>query len=166
MNELVVKSQTPGTELDLASNYYTEQFVTVIIADQLLGLSVLNVHDILGPQKIASIPLSRNEIAGSLNLRGKIVTAVDVRQCMGLEPADINEQMHVVVEHLGDQYSLTVDSVGEVLNLHPKDHEANPPTMDSRWRDVSMGIYQLPERLMVVLDVDKLIGSIGEIKAA
>src|ERR687884_1976854 len=75
-------------------------FVTVTIADQLFGIPVLQVQDVLGPQRITRIPLAPPEVAGSLNLRGRIVTAVDVRLCLGLEkrPAD-QPGMSVVVEH-------------------------------------------------------------------
>src|SRR5215471_18085011 len=83
------------------------QYVSIIIDGQLFGIPVLIVHDVLGPQRITRIPLAPPEVAGSLNLRGRIVTAIDVRLCLGLDkrPAEMRG-MSVVVEHGGEFYSL------------------------------------------------------------
>src|ERR1041384_4868384 len=94
----------------LASSEEQRQYVSIVIADQLFGIPVLVVHDVLGPQRITRIPLAPPEVAGSLNLRGRIVTAIDVRLCLGLEkrPAEMRG-MSVVVEHGSEFYSLIVD---------------------------------------------------------
>lgn len=136
----------------------TADYVTVFIGDQLLGLPVLRVQDVLGPQRITRVPLAPPEVLGSLNLRGRIVTAIDVRRRLGLPARDDGKQsMSVVVEHHGDLYSLQVDQVGEVMTLDIDDYEANPSTMETRWREVSNGIYRLKDRLLVVMDVDRLL---------
>jgi len=134
------------------------QYVSITIADQMFGIPVLIVHDVLGPQRITRIPLAPPEVAGSLNLRGRIVTAIDVRTRLGLErrPAE-NPGMSVVVEHANESYSLMVDAVGEVLTLPTSEFQRNPPTLDARWRDVSMGIFRLNQELLVILDVDRLL---------
>jgi purine-binding chemotaxis protein CheW len=143
-----------------------EDFVTAIIADQLFGIPVLQVQDVLGPQKITRIPLAPPEVAGSLNLRGRIVTAIDVRLRLGLGARkDGKPGMSIVVDHRGELYSLMVDHVGEVLSLTHEDFERHPATMDSRWREVSTGIYRLKETLLVVLDVSKLL-NFANIEAA
>src|SRR3546814_3480216 len=96
----------------------TQDYVTMTIAGQLFGIPVLTVQDILGPQKITRIPLAPPEVAGSLNLRGRIVTAMDVRLRLGLAPrAEGEPAMSGVVDQRGESYSLLVDSVGEVLSL-------------------------------------------------
>ena len=142
-------------ELTVAKN---EDFVTMTIADQLFGIPVLQVQDVLGPQRITRIPLAPPEVAGSLNLRGRIVTAIDVRKRLGLpeRPAD-KPGMSIVVDHKGELYSLIIDSVGEVLSLSSDDFERQPATMDLRWREVSTGIYRLRDTLLVVLDVSRLL---------
>jgi purine-binding chemotaxis protein CheW len=134
------------------------QYVSIVIDGQLFGIPVLIVHDVLGPQRITRIPLAPPEVAGSLNLRGRIVTAIDVRLCLGLErrPAD-QPGMSVVVDHGTEFYSLIVDNVGEVLTLPASSMERNPATLDPRWREISNGIYRLDERLLVVLDADRLL---------
>jgi purine-binding chemotaxis protein CheW len=95
-----------------------EDFVTMMISDQLFGIPVLQVQDVLGNQRITRIPLAPPEVAGSLNLRGRIVTAIDVRLRLGL-PARPKDKpgMSIVVDLRGELYSLMVDGVGEVLSL-------------------------------------------------
>jgi purine-binding chemotaxis protein CheW len=134
------------------------QYVSIVIDGQSFGIPVLIVHDVLGPQRITRIPLAPPEVAGSLNLRGRIVTAIDVRLCLGLDrrPPGMSG-MSVVVEHGNEFYSLIVDSVGEVLTLSSATMERNPATLDPRWREISSGIYRLDDQLLVVLDADRLL---------
>jgi len=135
-----------------------KDFVSMIIAGQLFGLPVLAVQDVLGPQQITRTPLAPPEVAGSLNLRGRIVTALDVRLRLGLPSRPEAERaMSVVVDHRGELFSLMVDSVGEVLSLGAADFERNPPTLDPRWREFSQGVYRLKGSLLVVLDVAQLL---------
>lgn len=144
-------------------NAKTAQFVSVSIDGQMFGIPVLLVQDILGPQRITRILLAPPEVAGSLNLRGRIVTAIHVRRRLGVEPLPAGQQtMSVVVEYHGDLYSLIVDGVGEVLTLNLDQFEPHPPTMAPRVRDLSAGIYQLKEHLLVILDVSNLLDFIGK----
>lgn len=155
MNQIVPASKRPGTELAAPE---TQDYVTMFIDGQMFGIAVLTVQDVLGPQKITRIPLAPREVAGSLNLRGRIVTAIDVRLRLGLKrPQDDNKGMSVVVEQGGELYSLMVDQVGEVLSLPVAKFERNPPTLDPMWREFSAGIYRLDDKLLVVLDVAKLL---------
>jgi purine-binding chemotaxis protein CheW len=134
------------------------EFVSVTIADQLFGIPVLQVQDVLGAQRITRIPLAPPEVAGSLNLRGRIVTAIDIRTRLRLPPRSERQQgMSIVVDHEGELYSLLVDAVGEVLSLETGDAERNPATLDSIWREVSAGIYRLDGKLLVVLDVARVL---------
>lgn len=133
-------------------------FVTMTVADQLFGIPVLTVQDVLGPQRITRIPLAPPEVAGALNLRGRIVTAIDVRRRLGLSKRDAGKSgMNVVVDHKGELYALMVDNVGEVLSLSSDAYERNPATLDPRWREVSAGIYRLKGKLLVVLEVARLL---------
>jgi purine-binding chemotaxis protein CheW len=138
-----------------------QDYVTFTIAEQLFGIPVLQVQDVLAGGDITMIPLAPPEIAGALNLRGRIVTAVDVRLRLGLRPRDAGQdrghEMSIVVDHNGELYSLMVDEVGEVLSLDPGSFGRNPPTLDPKIREYSNGIYRLKERLLVVLDVEGLL---------
>lgn len=136
----------------------TADFVTVTVAEQLFGVPVLRVQDVLGPQRITKIPLAPMEVAGALNLRGRIVTAIDLRRCLQLPPCDADHPgMSVVVDFDGELYSLNVDAVGEVLSLPIDDFDSNPATLNPVWRSISAGIYRLKEELLVVLDVERLL---------
>lgn len=135
-----------------------DEFVTITIKDQWFGIPVLTVQDVLDTQTITRIPLAPTEVAGALNLRGRIVTAIDVRRRLGLPDREVdNESMSIVVDHGGELYSLIVDSVGEVLSLSAAEFERNPSTLDPTWRDVSAGVYQLEGKLLLVLDVQQLL---------
>ena len=136
-------------------------FVTLTVADQLCGIPVLGVRDVLGGQTITRIPLASPEIAGSLNLRGRIVTAIDLRRRLSLPDAPAEaERMSVVVELAGELYAMLVDQVSEVMTLPSGAFEHNPPTLPPQWSEFSAGIYRLQDRLLVVLDVARLL-SIG-----
>jgi purine-binding chemotaxis protein CheW len=137
-------------------------FVTLTVADQLCGVPVLSVRDILGEQAITRIPLAPPEVAGSLNLRGRIVTAIDLRERLHLPPPpDGTPRMSVVADQGGELYALLVDQVAEVMSLKASAFERNPPTLPPSWAQFSSGIYRLDGRLLVVLDVGKLL-ALGE----
>ena len=133
-----------------------EVFLTMTVAGQGCAVPVLLVRDVLGPQAITRIPLAPPEVAGSLNLRGRIVTAVDLRLRLGLPQRDA-AAMSVVVEQGGELYSLLVDEVGEVIPLAGTAFEPNPPTLDAGWRDVSRGVHRQAERLLIALDVERVL---------
>ncbi|MCG8503860.1 MAG: chemotaxis protein CheW [Sphingomonadales bacterium] len=144
-----------GTSVMEASR---SDFVTIRVAGQLLGLPVLAVHDVLNAQKITPIPVAPSFVAGVLNLRGRIVTAIDLRNRLGFPDREEGEKsMSVVVEHKGEPYSLLIDSVGEVLSLENEEFEKNPVTLDPRWREISVGIYRLDDELLAVIDVKRLL---------
>lgn len=146
-----------GNNLNVVASA-NHEFVTIRLAGQLLGIPVLAVHDVLNAQKITRIPLAPSWVAGVLNLRGRIVTAIDLRQRLGFPPRDDGgDDMSVVIEYRGEPYSLQIDSVGEVLTLEADGLEKNPVTLDSRWREVSRGIYRLDGELLVILDVERIL---------
>lgn len=146
----------------------TSDLVTMTIAGQMFGIPVLQVQDVLSPQRITRIPLAPPEVAGSLNLRGRIVTVIDLRSCLGLPPLtdSSKSRMSIVVDHQGELYSLLVDQIGEVLSLSNSDFERNPPTLEKRWREIALGIYRLNQNLLVVLDVARLLNIINAEEAA
>ncbi len=143
------------------------QFVTFTIGGQLCGIPVLQVRDVLAPQEITPIPLAPPAVAGSLNLRGRIVASVDLRVRLGLPAGDVGQdRVSVVVEHHGDLYSLIIDSVGEVLELSSKKLERVPATLGASWSRFSNGIYRLDDGLLLVLDVDSVLDIGGAAAAA
>jgi purine-binding chemotaxis protein CheW len=141
-------------------------YVTFMVSEQLFGVPIHAVQDVLGPQRINSIPLAPSEVAGSLNLRGRIVTAIELRKRLGLPPRAADQQgMSVVVDHNGELYSLLMDQAGEVMSLPGADFEPYPSTLDPLWQEVTSGIYQLDGRLLVILEIERLL-DFGKAKAA
>ncbi len=139
----------------------TKDFLTVKIGGQMFGIPILQVQDVLGEQRVTHIPLAPPQVSGSLNLRGRIVTAVNVRRCLGLPPLEnVENEMSVVVDHDDELYSLVIDEVGDVLSLNESEYEQNPATLDLLWRSVSLGVYRLDSGILVILDVPKLLLSL------
>jgi len=145
----------------------TVQYVTVFIGGQLFGIPIERVHDVFMPDSVTKVPLSAPEIAGVLNLRGRIVTAINMRQRLNLPPLDGNAMtMAVGIEYRGESYGLVIDKVGEVLNLPLDGHEPNPANLDGKWAAISGGVHRLDRQLMVILDVERLLGALTESLAA
>jgi purine-binding chemotaxis protein CheW len=158
-------SDQKKTETNADGVEKTTDYVTLMIAEQLFGIPVLQVQDVLGDTRITRIPLAPPEVAGALNLRGRIVTAIDVRKRLGLPPSERkghDPQMSAVVEHGHELYSLMLDGVGEVLSLKDSDFEKNPATLDRVWLEISRGIFQLENELMVVIDVPQMLGTVHQ----
>lgn len=143
------------------------EYVTVLIGGQLFGLPISRVQDVFMPDRLTRVPLSHPDIAGVLNLRGRIVTAIDMRVRLGLgRDKEAKPAMAVGIESRGESYGLLIDSVGEVLKLSPESFEQNPINLDSRWSRVSAGVHRLDGQLMVILDVDAVLAMGGEQMAA
>ena len=135
----------------------TIEYVTVIIDDQLFGLPISRVQDVFQPDRLTRVPLAAAEIAGVLNLRGRIVTAIDMRRRLGLAPAKGRPPMAIGIEFKGESYGLLVDSVGEVLKLADETREGNPVNLGQHLARVSGGVHRLEGELMVILDVDRVL---------
>jgi purine-binding chemotaxis protein CheW len=143
------------------------EFITVTVAGQLLGLPIGRVHDVFVVSEMTKVPLAQGEIAGLLNLRGRVVTAVSLRSRLGLQNSDkAGRRMAVGLEYQGEAYGLLVDEVGEVLRLNPDEMQPNPVHMDRRWVSLSQGVHQLQGELMIVLDVDSVLAFAAEREAA
>lgn len=136
-------------------------YLTIYLHDQIFGIPVLQTQDVLSGMQVTKVPLSPPEVSGALNLRGRIVTAINVRKSLGLPEYDgEKETLSVVVELENELYSLIIDRVGDVLSIKHDDIESNPPTLDTIWRDISTGIYKADNRLMLILDVPKLLHAV------
>jgi len=153
MTDMTARGHTDGQ-----AERATTQLVTLTIADQLFGIPVLSVQDVLAPQPVARVPMAHPVVAGLINLRGRIVTAINMRQRMALPPRDEDaEGMSVVVEYQNELYSLNIDTIGDVVNVPNDKIEANLATLDPLWRGFADGIYRLDEQLLVILDITRLL---------
>jgi purine-binding chemotaxis protein CheW len=135
-----------------------EQLVTMIVDNQLFGIPILQVQDIVEASKITPVPLAPSAIAGVLNLRGRIVTVIDLRKLLGNdEEVPWDSQMGVTVEYKGDLYTLLVDAIGDVRTLPKRDFDSAPSTMEDKVRQICSGIFRLRGNLLVVLDVSRIL---------
>jgi purine-binding chemotaxis protein CheW len=134
------------------------EFISFRVAKQLLGIPVRMVQEVLTAQRITRVPLAPAEVAGFLNLRGQIVTAVDLRARLDLPPREAGDSvMNVVVKDKEELFSLLVDEVGDVIEVSAEIFETPPPTMDERWRQSCEGVYRLKDELLVAVNVPALL---------
>ena len=134
------------------------EYVTAMIGGQLFGLPIVRVQDVFLPERLTRVPLAPPEIAGVLNLRGRIVTLIDLRCRFGLgQREDGDSSMAIGVESRAESYGLLIDSVGEVLKLDDTAREPNPINIDPRLARVSVGIHRLDGQLLIVVDVDRVL---------
>jgi purine-binding chemotaxis protein CheW len=140
------------------TNEQFTEYVTVTIGDQLFGLPIARVQDVFVPERLTRVPLSPPEIAGVLNLRGRIVTAIDMRCRLDLaERVDGQPVMAIGIDMRNESYGLLVDSVGEVLTFPSGACEVKPANLDARLARVASGVIRLENQLLVVLDVDRVL---------
>jgi purine-binding chemotaxis protein CheW len=143
------------------------EYVTAVIGGQLFGLPISRVQDVFMPERLTRVPLSSGEIAGVLNLRGRIVTVVDMRVRLGLPRSDGSRSpMAVGVDLRGESYGLLIDQIGEVLRLPDESREDNPINLDPRMARLAGGVHRLDGQLMVVLDVDRVLEIVPATMAA
>jgi len=132
------------------------QFCTFYVNDILFGVEVLNVQEVLRYQELTEVPLAASEIQGLINLRGQIITAIDLRNRMKLPPREDDQKpMNVVVQTNSEVVSFLVDSIGDVLEVNDEIFEPAPRTVDDSTRELVTGVYKLEGTLLMVLDAAK-----------
>jgi purine-binding chemotaxis protein CheW len=143
------------------------EYVTFTTGGQMFGLPIGRVQDVFKPANITRVPLAAPEIAGVLNLRGRIVTAIRLNVRLNLESrAEDTAPMAIGIECGAESFGLLVDVVGEVLKLPDGEREANPINLDRKLARVSAGVFRLDGQLLVVLDVDRVLDLGAEAVAA
>lgn len=143
---------------DEAANGNLSEYVTAVIGGQLFGLPILRVQDVFAPDRVTRVPLAPAEIAGVLNLRGRIVTLIDMRSRLGLSARQKSEtSMAIGIEAQGESYGLLIDEIGEVMKLDDGGREANRINLDPRLARVSAGIHRLDGQLLVIIDIDRVL---------
>jgi purine-binding chemotaxis protein CheW len=156
-----MKDLSNDTEIDKPTDSIggaSTQYATAMIGGQLFGLPISRVQDVFMPERLTRVPLAPDDVAGVLNLRGRIVTAIDMRTRLGLPRHDDGKPpMAMGVDLRGESYGLLIDSIGEVLTLPDDGREVNPVNLDPRMAKMSDGVHRLDGQLMVVLDVDRVL---------
>jgi purine-binding chemotaxis protein CheW len=149
---------TTAVEDSIREQQNGTQFATFFVADLFFGIDVLNVQEVLRHQEMTRVPLSPGVIEGLINLRGQIVTAIDMRRRLELPPRREGEtSMNVVVRTQEGAVSLLVDEIGDVLEVDAASFERPPENLTPAARELIRGIYKLKDRLLLVLDTEKTV---------
>ena len=134
------------------------QYATFFVGDLFLGINVTEVQEVLRHREMTEVPLAPPVIQGLINLRGQIVTALDMRRCLMLEPRQPDRlPMNMVVCSDDGPVSLLVDEIGDVLDVRPEQFEMPPDNMIPNHRQLIEGVYKLDSRLLLVLDREKVL---------
>jgi len=142
------------------------QLSTFHVGRYLFGIDVELVQEIVRMQTITPVPLSGPEIAGLVNLRGEVLTAVDLRARLGLPPAgESHDPVNVVVRLDDEPVSLLVDEIGAVIAVSAVPFETTPSTVDAAVRDLLVGAYTLPDRLLLALNARKILAVPADTRA-
>ena len=146
----------------------TAQFLTAYVNQHYLGISIKNIQDVIGPQVLTTVPLAKESIAGVLNLRGRIVTAIDMNRRLGEPDIDVprDKRMGIVTTHNDELFSLLVDRVEDVMDISLDMIEGVPPTLHPVWQSVCSGVYQVKGNIMIILDIEKILDLHSVSKAA
>jgi purine-binding chemotaxis protein CheW len=133
-------------------------YVTFTTAGQLFGLPIEHVQDVFPLADVTRVPLAGREIAGVLNLRGRIVTVIDLAHRLELDaPRDTSAQMVIGIERRAESFGILVDRLGEVLSLADRDREPAPINLDPGLDAAATGVFRLDEKILVALDADRML---------
>jgi purine-binding chemotaxis protein CheW len=136
----------------------SKQFCTFFVNGLFFGVEVLKVQEVIRYQEMTQVPLAPPTIQGLINLRGQIVTAIDLRRRLELEARASQElPMNVVVRSDDGAISLLVDEIGDVVEIHDDIYERPPETLKGVARELIQGVYKLKERLLLILDTEKTV---------
>jgi purine-binding chemotaxis protein CheW len=131
------------------------QFATFFVAGLFFGVDVLHVQEVLRFQAMTPVPKAPRAIEGLINLRGQIVTAIDMRRRLGLPPrAQDKSPMNIVIRTSDGTVSLLVDEIGDVLEMDAAAYERTPENLDPAARELIHGVYKLKDKLLLVLDAN------------
>ena len=137
-----------------------QQFCTFYLNGFLFGIEVEKVQEVIRHQAMTGVPLAPKLIGGLINLRGQIVTAIDLRLRLGLPERKADElPMNVVARSEDGAVSLLVDEIGDVVEVSDDAFEVPPDTLQGEARELVHGVYKLKERLLLVLDTARAINS-------
>ncbi len=140
----------------------TEQYSTFTIGDRLYGINVMKVQEVTKTMPMTGVPLAPKHVCGLINLRGQIATAVSLRELFGIEGLAPEDEMNVVCRVEGLLFSFLVDDIGDVVELEPSKQEALPATVDANLRRYLQGVYKLPNKILSIIDIEKISNAINQ----
>ena len=143
------------------------QYCTFYVDGLFFGVEVLRVQEVIRFQEMTPVPLASNVVSGLINLRGQIVTAIDLRRRLGLADRDPLEfPMNVVIRTDDGAVSLLVDQIGDVLEVDADSYERPPETLSGVARQLVLGVYKLKDQLLLILNTDQTVDLIEKTSSA
>lgn len=140
----------------------SKQYATFFLNGLFLGVEVLKVQEVIRYQEMTRVPLAPNMIQGLINLRGQIVTAIDLRRRLELAARPEGQlPMNIVVRSEDGAVSLLVDEIGDVVEIQDEAYEAPPATLKGVARELVTGVYKLKDRLLLILDTERTVSLPG-----
>lgn len=134
-----------------------QQYCGFKIGNDNFAISVLQVQEVIKPHKLTKIPKAPSNIKGLINLRGQIMTAISLRNMFQLSERESDQFMNIVIQSGEDLYAIEVDEILDVLEVSSDDYETTPENLDEDLRKYISGVYKLPEKLLMILDLEKLL---------
>jgi purine-binding chemotaxis protein CheW len=157
----MTNQQTSNKQQETAADR-NRQYSTFYVDDLFFGIEVHQVQEVLRYLEMTPVPLAPNVIEGLINLRGQIVTAVDMRRRLGLrQRAEGETPMNIVVRSEDGAVSLLVDEIGDVLDVPAESYEHAPDNMPPERREMIEGVYKLDGRLLLALDTERVLQTQG-----
>ena len=146
--------------IDSKAKIASGQLATFRLDGDLYGIEVEHVQEVLRSQQLTRVPLAPSAVAGLINLRGQVVTAIELRERLGRPARPEGTDAVVIVVRLdGEAVSLLVDSIADVVDVDATDFEAPPDTLEGQARDLIRGAYKLDGQLLLALDVHKAVSA-------
>ena len=150
--------QMSGSLIAVNEQRQSTELLTCRVGKQWLGLLVRQVREVVTPQPSTEMPLAPDAVMGLINLRGRVITQLDVRKVVGLPAREGDKFRVAIVETIsGEDFGLVMDEVGEVVDLDPDLYEKTPKTLDRVWQDVSEGVLKQEDRVVVLVNVERFI---------
>ena len=135
----------------------TTQLCGFKIKGDYYAIPVLEVQEVIKPQKLTQVPLAQSYVKGLINLRGQIVTSLSLRELFKMEEAQTNDHMNIIVSNDDSLYALTVDEILDVIEVEEQSFEESPETISETVRGFIKGVYKLEKKLIILLDLDKIL---------
>lgn len=142
---------------EIETNASDNQLCGFRIKDGYYAISVLDVQEVIKPQRVTTVPLAPDYIRGLINLRGQIVTSISLKKLFGMEDVVTDDHMNIIVRSADSLYALVVDEILDVIDVERSSFESTPDTLDLKVRKYIKGVYKLDRRLQILLDLEKIL---------
>lgn len=151
-------NQSQSASSQKKSNHGAQQWATFMLADEIYGVNVMQVQEVLRYTDIAPVPGAPDYVLGIINLRGNVVTVIDTRNRFGLEAVPVTDQSRIVIIE-ADRHivGILVDSVAEVINLQPTEIELSPNAGNDESAKFIQGVTSRDGKLLILIDLNKLL---------